>query len=172
MDVLSRFGPDSVHHMDLLHSMALQTSARNRFEGHVKAISRQGVNDVIELEIAPSVVLKATLTHASTDRLALRIGRRALAFIKAQAVTITPLADTPPTLAADTTTRWQGHLIHTEADPTLREITLEITPGIQVTGLAAAPAATQGLPASAPLPPGSQAQALFQAGDVLLGTLD
>ncbi|MGB6154944.1 MAG: hypothetical protein WBF60_03460, partial [Castellaniella sp.] len=60
----------------------------------------------------------------------------------------------------------------TEADPTLREITLEITPGIQVTGLAAASAATQGLPASAPLPPGSQAQALFQAGDVLLGTLD
>lgn len=172
MDVLSRFGPDSVRHMDLLHSMALQTSARNRFEGHVKAIFRQGVNDVIELEIAPSVVLKATLTHASTGRLALRTGRRALAFIKAQAVTITPLADTPPTLAADTTTRWLGHLIHTEADPTLREITLEITPGIQVTGLAAASAATQGLPASAPLPSGSQAQALFQASDVLLGTLD
>ncbi|MGB6242538.1 MAG: TOBE domain-containing protein [Castellaniella sp.] len=169
MDVLSRFGPDSTRHLDLLHSMALQTSARNRFEGVIQRIESGPVNDRLTLALDAGIALTATLTHASTERLGLAPDRRALAFIKAQAVRILP--DEPD--AADPATEntcWAGCVSHLVAGDGLREISLDVTPRIRITGLAAAPA--RGTPAPADLVPGSPARACFQASDVLICTLD
>lgn len=91
MDLLARFGPDGTQHLDLLHSMALQTSARNRLGGTVERIEAGRLNDHVHLRVDEGLVLVATVTHASTERLALASGRHALAFLKAQAVQIRPL---------------------------------------------------------------------------------
>ncbi|WP_345797300.1 TOBE domain-containing protein [Castellaniella sp. MT123] len=176
MDVLSRFGPDGARNLDLLHSMALQTSARNRFEGIIRRIESGRVNDRLHLQLDEQVTLTATLTHASTERLALAPGRRALAFIKAQAIHIRPIgaADHPDgtenssagELPADMAC-WSGRVSHRTDGDGLGEISLDITPHIRITGLTAArDFADPGLDM------GSTAQACFQSRDVLIGTLD
>jgi len=194
MQALSQLGPDGARHLDLLHSMALQTSARNRFEGVISGIEADGVNDHVRLRLDEHITLGATLTHASTERLALAPGRRALAFVKAQAVRILPGG---PDAAADRgapdgpapATCWTGRISHVVADPTWREVSLDVTPSIRITGLmpaaAAAPRAGRaarrtapktgaGAPGTGPgaLEIGAMAQACFRAGDVLIGTLD
>lgn len=162
MDALSRFGPDSIRHLDLLHSMALQTSARNRFEGVIQQIDPGPVNDSLRLQVAADIVLTATLTHASTERLGLAPGRRALAFIKAQAVRIQPggPAAAPSEQTPDQTC-WTGRVSHVVTGDGLTEISLDITERLRITGLAETEASA-----------GSTAQACFQASDVLIGTLD
>lgn len=181
MDMLSRFGPDSARHLDLLHSMALQTSARNRLDGIVEHIDTGPVNDRLHLRLDDDVTLTATLTHASTERLALVPGRRALAFIKAQAVRILPAdpgqgwtrAGHPPASGAAVrrppadTTCWTGRIGHLTQGDGLQEISLDITPRIRITGLAPA-----GDPAGALPEIGAAARACFRARDVLIGTLD
>lgn len=163
MDALSHFGPDGTRHLDLLHSMALQTSARNRFEGIIQHIESGPVNDRLTLQLAADVVLTATLTHASTERLGLAPGRRALAFLKAQAVRIQAADPATPQLSepAPGDTRWTGRIGHVVTGDGLTEVSLDITEHIRITGLSAVDVSTR-----------STAQACFQASDVLIGTLD
>ena len=161
MDNLARFGPDSARHLDLLHSMTLQTSARNAYEGVIGAIESGRVNDRIRLDLGDDVCLNATLTHASTGRLGLAEGRRALAFLKAQAVRIHPQATAP-----EGTNCWTGLIVHRVDDGSLAEISLDISARVRITGLAAQDAPHAGLQQ------GITATACFDAADVLIGTLD
>lgn len=172
MEALARFGPQGARHLDLLHSMALQTSARNRYEGVIGAIESGRINDRIRLDLGKDAYLTATLTHASTERLGLTEGRRALAFLKAQAVRIRPAGTgathSPGAPAADHdgTNRWAGRIVHLANDDTLTEIDLEIGPNVRITGLA-----DPDIPGGG-LAPGAMAMACFQAADVLIGTVD
>lgn len=180
MQALARFGPDGTRHLDLLHSMTLQTSARNRYEGIVGAIEPGRINDRIRLDLDEHASLVATLTHASTERLGLQEGRRALAFLKAQAVRIRPFdpaspqagnrhgadAMPPPDAPGAGSNRWIGCVVHCADDGTLAEISLDIGPRIRITGLADPEAPGGGLA------PGDRAEAWFQAADVLIGTVD
>ncbi len=172
METLSRFGPDGTRHLDLLHSMALQTSARNRYEGVIGAIESGRINDRIRLDLGGAACLTATLTHASTERLGLTEGRRALAFLKAQAVRIRPAGTgtthTPGAPASDPegANRWTGRIVHLANDGALTEIGLEISPHVRITGLA-----DPDIPGGG-LAPGTMAMACFQAADVLIGTAD
>jgi len=172
MEALARFGPQGARHLDLLHSMALQTSARNRYEGVIGAIESGRINDRIRLDLGKDAYLTATLTHASTERLGLTEGRRALAFLKAQAVRIRPAgtgamhAPGAPAADHDGTNRWSGRIVHLTNDDTLTEIDLEISPNVRITGLA-----DPDIPGG-DLAPGAMAMACFQAADVLIGTAD
>lgn len=166
MEALSRFGPDGTRHLDLLHSMALQTSARNRYEGIIGTIESGRINDRIRLDLGQDTCLIATLTHASTERLGLSKGRRALAFLKAQAVRILPEDSGEPDTVPEGLNRWTGRIGHRADDGTLTEITLDVSPTVRITGLAD-PNAPDGK-----LPPGAMAVACFQATDVLIGTID
>ncbi|MGB6218429.1 MAG: TOBE domain-containing protein [Castellaniella sp.] len=161
MENLTRVGPEGARHLDLLHHMTLQTSARNCYEGTIGAIESGRINDRIRLDLGEGVSLNATLTHASTERLGLAEGRRALAFLKAQAVRIRPQAAS----AADLNL-WTGLIDHRTDDDTLAEISLDINAKVRITGLAA-PGAPRGS-----LLAGTTATACFQAADVLIGTLD
>ncbi len=166
MEALARFGPDGTRHLDLLHSMALQTSARNRYEGVIGAIDSGRINDRIRLDLGADIFLTATLTHASTERLGLAEGTRALAFLKAQAVRIR-LDDTDePQAAHEGLNRWTGRIGHRADDGTLTEISLDISPRVRITGLT-----EPGVQGRA-LAPGDTAVACFQAADVLIGTVD
>ncbi|MHA3905292.1 TOBE domain-containing protein [Castellaniella sp. WN] len=166
MEALARFGPDGTRHLDLLHSMALQTSARNRYEGVIGAIESGRINDRIRLDLDEGVSLTATLTHASTERLGLAEGRRALAFLKAQAVRIQPQEAGDPHADLEGRNRWTGRIGHRADDGTLTEISLDIGPRVRITGLADPDAPGGGLV------PGATAVACFQAADVLIGTSD
>lgn len=166
MAVLSRFGPDSQRHLDLLQSMALQTSARNRFEGIVGQIDSGPVNDRLTLQLNDTHSLTATLTHASTERLGLTPGRRALAFIKAQAVRIEALSANPISASPLEHTCWQGQIRHLVAGKGQQEISLTISPQIQLTGILDTVSPAQALTT------GAKARAWFPATDVLIGTLD
>ncbi|CAM5788400.1 TOBE domain-containing protein [Castellaniella caeni] len=191
MDALARVNPDSLHNLNLLHRMTLQTSARNRFEGTVTDIVSDGINDRVQLRLNDATTLTATLTHASTERLLLSVGRQALAFIKAQAVHIdldpvlSPDPDTSPqnrtaasraqpagaaaagVRAHPAENRWTGRISDHVEDATRDEITLQITPRLHVTGLAARDAGGGATPVA-----GTLARASFHARDVLIGTLD
>ncbi|MGB3275711.1 MAG: TOBE domain-containing protein [Castellaniella sp.] len=161
MESLTRFGPNGARHLDLLHHMTLQTSARNCYEGTIGAIESGRINDRIRLDLDEGVSLNATLTHASTERLGLTEGRCALAFLKAQAVRIRP-----QTSGDADSNLWTGRIDHRADDDTLTEISLDITPKVRITGLAA-PGAPRGS-----LLAGTTATACFQATDVLIGTFD
>ena len=161
MDSLARFGPEGARHLHLLHSMTLQTSARNCYEGIIDTITPGRVNDRIRLDLGNAVALTATLTHASTERLGLAPGRRALAFLKAQVVRIRPLTD-----AAQTQNCWPGQIGQRVDDDNVSEITLDLSPQLRITGLADPGASGPALM------PGAPAIACFDAADVLIGTLD
>ena len=64
----------------------LATSARNSLAGTIVRIEEGAVNSEIALEIAPGRTLTATITRRSVDDMALKVGDRATALIKASHV--------------------------------------------------------------------------------------
>jgi len=64
----------------------LAISARNQLPGTITRIEVGAVNDEIALEIAPGKTLTATITRQSVEDLALTVGERATALIKASHV--------------------------------------------------------------------------------------
>lgn len=69
--------------LDLLGRLMLRTSARNQLHGTVMSMTRHGRNDLIDLQLAGGLRLKARITHDSTQRLELQIGTEVVALIKA-----------------------------------------------------------------------------------------
>lgn len=72
----------------------MKTSARNHFNGCVKAIRLGAVNDEIELELPGGEQIVATITHESTLQLGLHPGREAFALIKASWVILCDIGGT------------------------------------------------------------------------------
>lgn len=66
----------------------MKTSARNQFEGTVRAIRSGAVNDEIELDIAGGLRIAATITRDSSVDLGLKVGQAATALVKASSVLI------------------------------------------------------------------------------------
>lgn len=77
--------------LDLLGRLMLRTSARNQLHGKVQAIARQGCNDLISLGLAEGLILKAQITHDSTQRLELAAGTEVVALIKAGWLELHPI---------------------------------------------------------------------------------
>ena len=69
--------------LNLLGRLMLRTSARNQLHGKVVAITAQGRNDRIRLELAAGLVIDTQITHDSTLRLELQTGTEVVALIKA-----------------------------------------------------------------------------------------
>lgn len=67
----------------LLSRLMLRTSARNQLHGQVSGVRSQGRNDMITLQLAGGVSIKAQITHDSTLQLGLEIGTDVFALIKA-----------------------------------------------------------------------------------------
>ncbi len=67
----------------LLSRLMLRTSARNQLHGRVERITRRGLNDFIDLQLAGDLSIQAQITHDSTERLELNIGTDVFALIKA-----------------------------------------------------------------------------------------
>jgi molybdate transport system regulatory protein len=67
----------------LLSRLMLRTSARNQLHGRVERITRQGRNDLIDLQLAGDLSIQAQITHDSSERLELDVGTDVFALIKA-----------------------------------------------------------------------------------------
>uniref|UniRef100_UPI003342905E TOBE domain-containing protein n=1 Tax=Castellaniella defragrans TaxID=75697 RepID=UPI003342905E len=164
MDVLARFGPDAPRNLELLQYMMVQTSARNRLLGTIQRIVPGEVNDEITLETAEGLPIVAHITHVSTDTLGLREGRRALAFIKAPAVT---LAQIGPDARLSARNQLRGTISRIVGGKHQAEVSVDVAPNTRIT----ATLSGEELRAMA-LAEGQDILAAFKASDVLLGTLD
>lgn len=69
--------------LQLLGRLMLRTSARNQLSGKVRAITAQGCNDLVEIELPGGMPIRAQITRGSTQRLQLQPGSSLVALIKA-----------------------------------------------------------------------------------------
>lgn len=100
----------------LMRRVSMRTSARNQFFGTVASIKHGAVNDEIELDVAGGHKIIATITHASTVELGLRVGAEAFALIKAPAIILGPdgMRCSAENRLTGTVTRLQPGAVNTE----------------------------------------------------------
>ena len=66
----------------------MKISARNQVAGKIVAITKGATTAHVKIEIAPNVVLTASITNESVDELGLAIGKPATAVIKSSDVMV------------------------------------------------------------------------------------
>ncbi|MBB5019408.1 molybdate transport system regulatory protein [Chitinivorax tropicus] len=83
LDSLPPILANSDEALPILQRLNMKTSARNQLFGHVHQIRQGAVNDEIILRLPGGGELVATITHESTEQLALQSGSEVVALIKA-----------------------------------------------------------------------------------------
>jgi molybdate transport system regulatory protein len=76
----------SSENLEVIQTMMVQTSARNKLSGIIAQIKPGAVNDEVTLKLSESLSIVASITKESVQTLDLYPGRRALAFIKSSSV--------------------------------------------------------------------------------------
>ena len=66
----------------------MKLSARNQLTGTIVEITEGATNGIVKIEIAPEVVLSASITNESIKELGLQVGKPATAIIKASNVMV------------------------------------------------------------------------------------
>ena len=66
----------------------MKLSARNQLKGTVVSIENGAVNSIVNIEVAPEVVLTSSITNASVEELGLTVGSEAYAVVKASSVLV------------------------------------------------------------------------------------
>jgi len=66
----------------------LKLSARNQFAGTITEIRKGITTTHVKIEVAPGIVLTASITNESAEELGLAVGARAVAVVKASDVMI------------------------------------------------------------------------------------
>ncbi|PSW20662.1 molybdenum-dependent transcriptional regulator [Photobacterium sanctipauli] len=75
--------------LGVMSKLSLQTSARNQLFGSITAIENHDLHDLVHIGLAGGEAVIATVTHGSTLRLNLTIGKDVVALIKGPAITVT-----------------------------------------------------------------------------------
>lgn len=140
---------------ELQSGYMLRTSARNMLRGDIAAIQPQGLTAQIEIAVAPSLRIRAEVTHRSVGGLGLHGGRTVLALIKANVVSIVG----PGGFGAPDLNRIAGHIAQCEITGDQAEIILDAGHGISIAAL---------IPAGTAWQPGMQADALFDPRHVII----
>ncbi|KAF0867242.1 TOBE domain-containing protein [Pseudomonas sp. LD120] len=148
--------------LDLLGRLMLRTSARNQLHGKVQRIDAHGCNDLISLALAEGLIIKAQITHDSTQRLDLRPGTEVVALIKAGWLEL-HAADTPVTTGYNCLNGVIEQILDAEQGPCEVRITL---PNGQTLCALAEPLQLKALE----LTDGKPLQVQFSPSLVLLGT--
>ncbi len=158
---LNRRAHDLAGDRSLMENLAMQTSARNQFAGHVKRVRVGAVNDEIVLDVIGGLRIVATVTAASRKSLGLKLGVPAFALIKASSVMLMTGSEAVRLSARNQLT---GMVARVSRGAVNSEIVLEL-PG----GGAIAAIVTRQSVESLGLAPGAQATALFKASSVIVG---
>lgn len=144
--------------LDLMAHFSLKTSARNQLAGEVIALKDDSLNDNVRVKLAGGQEIDAAITHASTDKLGLHIGKKVLLLFKAPAVSIHSLQQ--PLSSGN---RLKGQLLQIKRDTQRSEITLDIG-GNDRLYASVCNDSIEGLP----LALGDHLQACFEPGQTLI----
>ncbi|BDM62849.1 molybdenum-dependent transcriptional regulator [Shewanella sp. NFH-SH190041] len=112
--------------LDVMAHFSLNTSARNQLSGVIRHIASRGINDLIHVELACGQQVKVSITHASSEHLALAEGKPVLLLCKAPAVDLVP--DTAPE-ACDSRNHLRGTLVEKTVLGDKTELALDIGGG-------------------------------------------
>lgn len=74
--------------LGIMSKFSLQTSARNQLFGTICDIQRYELHDLVIIQLAGKHRISATITHGSTVRLQLAIGKDVVALIKGPSITV------------------------------------------------------------------------------------
>ena len=67
---------------------SVRISARNQFRGTVVSIERGAVNGIVQIEVAPGLIMSSSITNEAIRDLGLEVGGEAVAVIKASSVMV------------------------------------------------------------------------------------
>ena len=66
----------------------MRISARNQLRGTVVSIERGAVNGIVQIEVAPGLVISSSITNEAIRDLGLEVGGKAVAVIKSSSVMV------------------------------------------------------------------------------------
>ncbi|AFN45758.1 TOBE domain-containing protein [Arachnia propionica] len=66
----------------------MRISARNQFRGTVVSIEQGAVNGIVQIEVAPGLIISSSITNEAIRDLGLEVGGEAVALIKASSVMV------------------------------------------------------------------------------------
>ena len=66
----------------------MRISARNQLRGTVVSIERGAVNGIVQIEVAPGLVISSSITNEAIRDLGLAVGGKAVAVIKSSSVMV------------------------------------------------------------------------------------
>ena len=66
----------------------MRISARNQFRGTVVSIEQGAVNGIVQIEVAPGLVISSSITNEAIRDLGLAVGGKAVAVIKSSSVMV------------------------------------------------------------------------------------
>ena len=66
----------------------MRISARNQFRGTVVSIEQGAVNGIVQIEVAPGLIMSSSITNEAIRDLGLEVGGEAVALIKASSVMV------------------------------------------------------------------------------------
>ncbi|UYO94552.1 TOBE domain-containing protein [Pollutimonas sp. M17] len=161
---LAAVSSSSSRNLELIQNMMVQTSARNKLAGTVVRVKHGAVNDEVVLDLGGGIEIVSSITSESVQNLALRQGRRALAFIKASSVMVgLPGGE----LKLSARNQLPGRICRIVKGAVNAEASIEL-PGGQVL---AAVLSMESL-AALDLREQQEAYAIFKASSVMMGVLD
>lgn len=67
---------------------SMRISARNQLRGTVVSIERGAVNGIVQIEVAPGLVISSSITNEAIRELGLTVGGKAVAVIKSSSVMV------------------------------------------------------------------------------------
>jgi molybdate transport system regulatory protein len=148
--------------LQLLGRMTMLTSARNHFAGKVSKIKRGAVNDEVTMKLPGGDAIVAVVTHESVENLALEVGTRVVALVKASSVIVAIDDGAPPKLSARNCLR--GEVVRIVEGAVNSEVVIELKGGTSVAAIV-----TNGSVDALSLEEGGDAIAVFNASSVILG---
>lgn len=159
---LDQDGPaDVAQFRQLLHRMAVKTSARNQFSGVVTGLRDGHVDFEVRLALDRATEIVAVITKASAENLGLAIGREACAFVKSSSV----LISTDRQLRLTARNQLWGEVAAIHEGSVNDEVSIALPGGRGVTAVV-----TRGSRERLELAPGLPACALFKSSSVILAT--
>ena len=66
----------------------MRISARNQLRGKVVSIEQGAVNGIVQIEVAPGLVISSSITNEAIRELGLTVGGKAVAVIKSSSVMV------------------------------------------------------------------------------------
>lgn len=164
MAKLAKVKPHSAHNLELIQHMMIQTSARNKLAGIIEQIKPGSVNDEVILGIGHDRHVVASITKESVRNLELRVGGRALAFIKASSVMVGLPGEG---LKLSARNQLRGHINRLVRGTVSAEVCIEIEQGSVIAAVISNESVEVLM-----LKEGDPAIAIFKASSVMLGVFD